>query len=262
MTQQLANLDFGGIARVVNLLPGVADHEPATMAQLNAQISGMKWKNSVRVSTQSNLSLAAPGATIDGITMASGDRVLVRAQTTASQNGIYIWTGAATPMTRSADADAFNELEGASTTVEEGTNAGIQYRQSQVNGTIDTNDIVWVTMGSAAPNASESTAGLIEIATQAEVNTGTDDQRALTPAKLRAATWFAEKFTAQFGDGSATQYDIVHSLNTRDIIAQIRQTNSPYELVNATIQALDANTARVIVAAAPTSNQYTISIIG
>jgi hypothetical protein len=260
--KQLSDLDFGSVARVLNLPAAVSGAEPATLAQLNAVVSGLKWKNSARVSSQSNLNLASPGASIDGITMANGDRVLVPAQSTASQNGIYVFNGAATPMTRSLDADSFDELEGASITVEEGTSAGLQYRQTQVNGTIGSSDVAWTTIGTSAPNASESTAGLIEIATQAEADTGTDDGRALTPAKAKNASWMVKKFADAFGDGSNTQYDITHNLGTRDVVVSIRETASPYELIQATVAALDTNTVRVNVAAAPASDALTAIVIG
>jgi hypothetical protein len=260
--KQLANLDFGGVARALNLPAAASDGEPATLGQLNAVIAGLKWKNSARVSTQANLSLASPGGTIDGIAMSAGDRVLVRAQSTASQNGIYVWNGAATPMTRSLDADTFAELEGAAITVEEGTSGGVQYRQTQVNGTIGASDVAWTTIGSAAPDASETTAGLIEIATQAETNTGTDDARALTPAKARNASWMVKKFVDPFGDASNTQYDVVHNLGSRDVVVSIRETAAPYEFVQATVSALDTNTVRVVLAAAPGNDALTATVIG
>jgi hypothetical protein len=109
--------------------------------------------------------------------MASQDRVLVRAQSTASENGIYVWNGASTAMTRSLDASTFAELEQAVTTVEEGTSAATTWRQDQINGTIGSSSISWVAFGTAAPAASESTAGIAELATQAETDTGTDDAR-------------------------------------------------------------------------------------
>lgn len=59
--------------------------------------------NAARVATTGNVTLTAPGATIDGITMVAGNRVLVWQQTTASQNGVYTWNGAAVTMTRVAD---------------------------------------------------------------------------------------------------------------------------------------------------------------
>ena len=78
-------LDFGNARKIINLPDGTNPQDPATVAQLNAAVEGVAWKDSSRVSTQGNLNLASPGATIDGITMAANDRVLVRAQTSGTR---------------------------------------------------------------------------------------------------------------------------------------------------------------------------------
>ena len=57
----------------------------------------------VRAASTANVNTASPGATMDGVTLASGDRVLLRMQTTPSQNGIWVWNGAAAAMTRPLD---------------------------------------------------------------------------------------------------------------------------------------------------------------
>jgi hypothetical protein len=131
--------DFGGVGRVVGLLDGVAPQDAATVAQLNAAIEGTAWKDSCRVATQANLNLAAPGASIDSISMATGDRVLVRSQTAPAENGIYVWNGAAVAATRAADASTAAELEQAVVTIEEGTSAGTTWRQTAVNFVLGTN---------------------------------------------------------------------------------------------------------------------------
>lgn len=61
-------------------------------------------KQPVRVASTANVSLTAPGATIDGVTMVAGDRMLLKDQSTASQNGLYVWNGAASTATRTTDA--------------------------------------------------------------------------------------------------------------------------------------------------------------
>ena len=75
-----------------------------------------------RVATTANLTLTAPGPTIDGVTMVSGDMVLVKNQTTGSQNGVYTYNGSAAAMTRISALDSSAEaITGLLITVAEGT---------------------------------------------------------------------------------------------------------------------------------------------
>lgn len=256
------NLDFESTARIQNLPDPAAAQEPATKAYVDAAVEGLAWKDSVRVATQANLSLASPGATIDGITMATSDRVLVRSQTTPTENGIYIWNGAAVPMSRSLDASTFAELEQAVVTVEEGTSAGATFRQTAVNGSIGANNVTWSSFGTAAPAATETTAGIAELATQAEVDAGVDDARIVTPLKL--ATWAGRlrKGSLNYGDGSATQFDFTHNFNTQDVIAFVRRNASPFDEVICDIEVISVNVVRVRHAVAPTANQFRVTVIG
>ena len=80
------------------------------------------YKKSVRVATTSNVNLSSPGSSIDGVTLASGDRVLVKSQTTGSQNGIYEFDTSTTAMIRATDTNADGELTaGMLIPVEEGS---------------------------------------------------------------------------------------------------------------------------------------------
>lgn len=142
-----ADQDYGSVSRIRNLPAPANNDEPARVTEVLAYIAAMNWKHSVKVATQANLNLSAPGATIDGITMTSGDRFLVRAQTTGSQNGIYIWNGAASAATRSTDADTALKLEQAIVTVEEGTSAGRTYRQTQINFTLGSGSVTFMVFG-------------------------------------------------------------------------------------------------------------------
>lgn len=256
------DLDMLSTNRITNLLDGVANQEPATVAQLNALLQGLAWKDNARVATQSNLSIASPGATIDGITMATNDRVLVRAQSTGTENGIYVWNGAAVAMTRSTDADVFAELESAVITVDEGTSAGATYRQTAVNGTIGSTTVTWNSFGTAAPSASETTAGVAELATQGETDTGTDDLRIVTPLKL--ATWSNRKlkFSQTFGDGAATSYTITHNLNTTDVHVSVWETGGSKRQVICEIQATSTTQVTIIATPAPASNSLRAVVLG
>lgn len=257
-----SDLDFNSVARAVNLPAPTASHHAATKGYVDSAVEGLAWKDGVRVSTQGNINLAAPGATIDGITMATNDRFLARSQSVASENGIYVWNGAATPATRAADASTFNELEAAVVTVEEGTDADSTFRQTAVNGTIETDDVVWSSFGTAAPSASETTAGVIEIATQTETNTGTDDERAVTPLKLTNWTGRKLKFSQDVGDGSATQYTVTHNLGTRDVTVSVYRNSGAYDEVLCDVEHTTTNSVTLRFAAAPSSNQFRVAILG
>ena len=253
-------LDFGNTQKIINLPNGVNPQDPATVAQMNAAVEGLAWKDSVRVSTQANITLATPGAAIDGITMAANDRVLVRAQTAGAENGIYIWNGAAVLMTRSLDCSTAAELEQAVATVEEGTNAGTSYRQSVVNATLGTTSLSWSVFGSSAGAASEGSAGIAEIATQAETDTGTDDLRFVTPLKLATSVYASKKYAANVGDGSATSIAVTHNLGTRDVDVEVYRNSGNYDTVVVEVQRTSTNVVTLIFDSAPAANAYRVKV--
>ncbi len=256
------DIDLQSVSKVINVPTPSAAGDAVPKSYVDSAVEGLAWKDSARVGTQSNINLSSPGSTIDGVTMASQDRVLVRNQSTQSQNGIYVWNGAAVAMTRSLDASTFAELEQAIITVEEGTDAGTTWRQTQINGTIDSSNVIWTSFAAAAPAASETTPGIAEIATQAEVDAGTDDLRIVTPLKL--ATWSGriKKYSTNIGDGSATSYTITHSLNTRDVIIRVFPNSGNYDDVEVDVYRPTTTTATLVFATAPGVNAYRVVVIG
>lgn len=256
------DLDFLGSGRVTNLAAPAAASDAATKGYVDSAVEGLAWKDSARVSTQGNISLAAPGASIDGVAMVANDRVLVRAQTAPAENGIYIWNGAATPMTRALDASTFDELEQAVITVEEGTSAGSTFRQTAINGTLGTTGVSFSSFGTGAPSATETTAGIAEIATQGETDAGTDDARFITPLKL--ATWSGRirKVSQTLGDGAATSITVTHNLNTRDVIVQVAQASGSYDQVDCEIELTTVNSVTLKFNAAPALNSLRATVLG
>ncbi len=253
-------LDFGGVRKIINLPNGTNAQDPVTVSQLNSAVEGLAWKDSARVATQANTNLAAPGAAVDGVTMASGDRVLVRAQTTASENGIYIWNGAAVAMTRSLDANTSDELEQAVVTVEEGTSAGVTYRQSTVNFTLGSGSVTWATFGGAVGNASTSSTGVVQLATQAEVDTGSDAAKVVTPATLAGSVYATKKYNVLIGDGAATSYTVTHNLNTRDVEVEVYRNSGTYDTVLVEVQRTTVNSVTVLFDSAPAANAYRVMV--
>ena len=96
--------------------------ESANKGYVDAATSGLDPKPSCRAASTANVNISAPGATMDGVTLAVNDRVLLKNQTTTNQNGIYVWGGAAVIMSRAQDADVSSEVtSGLFTFIEEGT---------------------------------------------------------------------------------------------------------------------------------------------
>lgn len=259
---QLVDLDFANVARILNLLdPTLAQH-PATKAYVDAAIEGLAWKDSVRVASVADINLAAPGATLDGIAMAANDRFLAKDQTTGSQNGIYIWNGAATPATRAPDMSTAAEVEQAVITVEEGTSAGATFRQTAVNVTLDTTTLTFGSFGTIAPAASETTAGIAEIATQTETDTGTDDARFVTPLKLKNSKHFVRSIPFIIGDGSATSFNCDHNLNTRNVQVQVIRNSGNYDTVNVEQTRPTVNRVTVAFQTAPGASGFIVLVQG
>lgn len=253
-------MDFGGVRKITSLPNPSAAQDAATKAYVDSAVEGIAWKDSCRVSTQANLTIASPGTTIDGITMAANDRVLVRAQTLGHENGIYIFNTSATPMTRSLDCSTADELEQAVTTVEEGTNAGTSYRQGVVNATLGVTTLTWSVFGSAAGAASESSSGILELATQAETDAGTDNLRAVTPLKLATSVFASKKYAANIGDGSATSYVVTHNLNSRDVDVTVYRNSGNYDEVLVEVQRTSVNTITILFDTAPAASAYRVKV--
>jgi hypothetical protein len=116
---------------------------------LDFYAAGISWKQPVLCGTTANITLSGL-QTIDGVTVVAGNRVLVKNQTTTSQNGIYL--ASATAWSRAPDADTWDELVSALVFVESGsTLAGSAwYCTIQKGGTIGTTAITWSNFSVAA----------------------------------------------------------------------------------------------------------------
>jgi hypothetical protein len=139
----------GAIAMGTNKITGLGNpttaQDAATKAYVDNVALGIKPKQSVRAATTGNITIATAlnnGSIIDGVTLATGDRVLVKDQSAPANNGIYIVD--AVPF-RSTDFDqisAIDEINGAWMAVQEGTtNAGKVFIQYGVVSTLGVDPI-------------------------------------------------------------------------------------------------------------------------
>lgn len=114
--------------------------------------SGDRWKQPVRVATTVNGTLATAfenGDTIDGIVLATGDRLLIKDQTAGAENGIYVVAATGAPL-RATDLDETGEVVGSLVYVVQGTaNGGRVFRNTNTTEpVIGTTAITWAESGS------------------------------------------------------------------------------------------------------------------
>jgi hypothetical protein len=123
--QNANNVSISG-GTVTGLGSPSAGSDAATKTYVDNLVTGLKTRIIVRVATTANINLSTDlenGDTLDGITLVTGNKVLVKNQTSASANGIYdvVASGAAT---RNTDYDTIAELAGQIVVVQEGTTNG------------------------------------------------------------------------------------------------------------------------------------------
>ena len=116
-----------------------AGSDAATKTYVDNLVTGLKTRIICRSATTANISLTTDlqnGDTLDGVTLATDDKVLVKNQTTTSQNGIYVVVASGTA-SRDPDFDTVAELAGQLTIIKEGTtNADTMWLCTTDSGTI------------------------------------------------------------------------------------------------------------------------------
>lgn len=235
------HLDANGF-KVQNLTDPAAAQDAATKAYVDATAQGYKWKEPVRAATTANITLSG-AQTIDGVSVVAGDRVLVKNQSTASGNGIYV--AAAGAWSRATDFDVSAEVLGASCFVSEGTTLG---------------NSVWVL----------TTDGPITLATTALTFTQTNGGTSYTQGTGITISGntisidtsvTARKVSAAIGDGSSTTLTVTHNLNTQDVVVSVYDAATRTGVICDWV-ANGVNTVQLTFGTAPSSGQYRVSVVG
>lgn len=258
-----ADLDFENAAKIHNLPDGTSAQDPATVAQLNAAVEGLAWKDSVRAASTANVTVSSAPSTLDSITLAANDRVLLKNQTTSSENGIYVYASTGAALVRAADANTANELEQAVTGVEEGSaNADTTWRQTSVNFTLGSGSVTWEAFATAVPSASTSTAGKVQLAQASDVTTGTSTTLAVTPAALAGSSLILKKITGTIGDNSATSFTVdVSAINSRVFVVELYDAVT-FKKIDADVTHTSATVLTVAFATAPASGGVVVVVVG
>jgi len=137
-----------GSNKITNLAAPTNANDAARKIDVDQATLGLNVKEAVRAATASNIDLSTglvDTTVIDGVTLATGDRVLVKSQTDASENGIYI-VAASGAASRSSDADTSDEIPlNTFCFVSEGTQYADTGWVSTNDGsfTLDTSDLTW-----------------------------------------------------------------------------------------------------------------------
>lgn len=251
--------------KITNLADPTSPTDAANKRYVDSAVAGLDWKSAVNLLSTSNIAdLTDVTLTIDGHAVGTseiGYRVLLTAQSTDSQNGIYeviAGTTGTITLQRSADADAYGELVGASVFVMEGTTyANTSWVQSNHYLTDFTNQD-WVQFSGAGTYIAG--AGLTQDGLTFNVGAGTGITVNSNDVAIDT-TVVARKHTATIGDGSATTYTVTHNLSTRYVTVQVFDS-STYETVEADVVRNGDNTVQVSFASAPSSNAYKVIVVG
>lgn len=217
-----SGLDVGG-QQITGLADGSAATDAVTLQQLQAMVRGLSWKDEVRAASTANVTLATPGASIDGVSLSSGDRVLLKNQSTGSQNGIYVWTGASSALTRALDADSASELLGATVTVLEGTtNANTVWVQTtDAPITVDTTALAFSAVGGSG-GFTVAGAGLTSSGATVDVGAGTGIT--VNANDVAIDTTVVPRY-ANVASAAATSTTLTHNWNTRKVLVQVVKTS-------------------------------------
>lgn len=228
LTNPTASLNLNS-QKIVSLADGVSASDAATVGQLTALQTGMTWKSAVRAATTAAGTLSssfANGSVIDGVTLVTGDRILLKNQASGSENGIYTVNASGAP-TRATDADASNEVPpGMVVPIAEGTaNA----------------DTLWI------------------LTTNGPITLGTT---ALAFSKIPIGGGTALTKVTATGPGTAgLTWAISHNLGTSDITYMLRDATSNAEVV-ADAVATDNNTLTFTFGASQSINSLKATVIG
>lgn len=270
-----ANAMTGALAmnnqKITGLGAPTAASDAARLVDVQGAAAGLDAQPSVRVASTANVPVATGltnGQVVDGVTLVTGDRVLLKNQTTTSENGTYVVpaSGAASRTTDNISANTFWFTE------EGTTNADTQWVVTTNNpitvgstglvvtqfgaGTnyVGTSNHVTVTGNTIDISASYS--GQASITTLGTVATGTWQATAVgilyggtgatTAAGARTNLGVAQAgYAVTLGAVTAgTPYTVTHNLGTQDVIAQVRDA-STNEYVYADVINASTNTVTV-----------------
>lgn len=278
MTAPTADLSIN-THKLTSVVDPTNPQDGATKNYVDTQIAGiaggLTLKGAVVCAPTTNVTLTAPGATLDGVTMSSGMIVLLTGQTTQSANGPYVWNGASSTMTRALNWDTSGEaVLGSYWIVEQGANAdnfAILTNDSTI--TLGTTNLVFAFKGSGS--AVTGSSSVLNSSGTLSVIVGTGLIGDASHAVVPDFTIVGRKFTGAIPAATAGAFTVTgasvvinHGLNNSAPIVQVAAagtaasgfTTGDLPLSGATV--VDANNVTVVLPANPATGNWIVTVIG
>jgi hypothetical protein len=179
---------------VVNVADPTQNTHAANKQYVDGVARGLRWKESVVAASTATVVIATAlenGDSLDGVTLVTGDRVLLKDQSTASENGIYI-VAASGAASRAADLAATSDAKGIAITVTSGSvNNDRVYIQTEVPAVVGTNDLSFSQLGGGGTTYSADGNGIEESGTVFSLELATNSALSKSSSGLTVASSIA-----------------------------------------------------------------------